>query len=76
MWADAQRDGRPAEYRWRFLRKFRNSIPCTTLQSLAEAAAGVPRSIAVNIRERKTWTQSKFCTCQNSVIYSVPAQEM
>jgi len=56
MWADAQRDGRPAEYRWRFLRKFRNSIPCTTLQSLAEAAAGVPCSNAVNIRERKTWT--------------------
>jgi len=23
--ADAQRDGRPAEYRWRPLRKFRNS---------------------------------------------------
>jgi len=36
MWADAQRDGRPAEYRWRLLRKFRNSIPCTTPQSLAE----------------------------------------
>jgi len=26
MWADAQRDGRPAEYRWCPLRKFRNSI--------------------------------------------------
>jgi len=26
MWADAQRDGRPAEYRWRPLRQFRNSI--------------------------------------------------
>ena len=35
-WADAQGDGRPAEYRWRRLRKFRNSIPCTTLQSLAD----------------------------------------
>jgi len=31
------RDGRPAEYRWRLLRKFRNSIPCTTPQSLADA---------------------------------------
>jgi len=30
MWADAQRDGRPAEYRWRPLRKFCISIPCTT----------------------------------------------
>jgi len=37
MWADAQRDGRPAEYRTRRLRKFRNSIPCTTPQSLADA---------------------------------------
>ena len=37
MWDDAQRDGRPAEYRWRPLQKFRNSIPCTTPQSLADA---------------------------------------
>ena len=32
---NAQRDGRSAEYRWRTLRKFRNSITCTTPQSLA-----------------------------------------
>jgi len=40
-------------------------------------------SNAANIGERKTWTQSEFCTWQNSVrwqeppkmyIYSVPAQ--
>jgi len=37
MWADAQRDGRAAEYRWRLLRKFRNSILFTTPQSLADA---------------------------------------
>jgi len=37
MWASAQRDGRPAEYRWHRLRKFRNSILCTTPQSLADA---------------------------------------
>jgi len=37
MWADAQRDGRPAEYSWRPLRKFGNSIPYTTPQSLADA---------------------------------------
>ena len=40
MWADSQRDGRTAEYKWRRLRKFRNSIPCTkrsTPQSLADA---------------------------------------
>jgi len=35
MWADAQRDDHPAEYRWRPLQKFRNSIPCTTPKSLA-----------------------------------------
>ena len=27
-------------------------------------AAGVPRSNAANIGERKTWTQREFCTCQ------------
>jgi len=54
MWADAQRDGRSAEYRWRPLRKFRNSIPCTMLQSFADHAAGVPCSNAANIGERKT----------------------
>ena len=40
MGADAQRGGRTAEYSWpvwRPLRKFRNYIPCTTLQSLADA---------------------------------------
>jgi len=35
VWADAQRDGRPAECRWRPVQKFRNSIPCTMPQSLA-----------------------------------------
>jgi len=37
MWANAQRDGRPAEYKWFPLRKFRNSIPCTTQPSLADS---------------------------------------
>jgi len=67
MWADAQRDGYPAQYRWRPLRNFRYSIPCTTPQSLADRAVGVPCSNAANIGERKTWTQSEFCTWQNSV---------
>ena len=47
------------------------------------AAAPVPCSNADNIGERKTWTQSEFCSQQNSVmgeeppkcIYSVPAQK-
>jgi len=34
---------------------------------LLTPAAGVPCSNAVNIGERKTWTQSEFCTWQNSV---------
>jgi len=83
MWADVQRDGRPAECRWRPLWKFRNSILCTTPQSLADPAAGVPCSNAANIGERKTWTQSEFCTWRNSTggkssqkcIYSVTAQD-
>jgi len=45
--------------------------------------AQVPCSNAANIRERKTWTQSEFCSWQNFVrgkslqkcIYSIPAQE-
>ena len=37
MWADAKRDGRPAEYRWRPLRKLCNSIPCSMPQILADA---------------------------------------
>ena len=67
MWADAQRDGRPAKYRWRPLRKFRNSIPCTTPQSLADPAAGVLYSNDANIGERKTWTQSEVCMRRNFV---------
>jgi len=37
MWDDAQRDSRPAEYRGRPVRKFRNSIPCASPHSLADA---------------------------------------
>jgi len=67
MWADAQRHGRPAEYRGRSLRKFRNSIPYTTRKVWLTPAAGVPCSNAANIGKGKTWTQSEFCTWQNSV---------
>jgi len=37
MWAAAQHDGHPAEYRWRPLQKFCNPIPCTVPQRLADA---------------------------------------
>jgi len=47
-------------------------------------AAGLPCSNAASIWEGKTWTQSEFCTWQNSItgispwkcIYSAPDQEM
>jgi len=46
-------------------------------------AAGVPSSNSASIRERKTWTQSEFCTWQipsggqspQKCIYNVPAHE-
>ena len=34
----------------------------------------VPYSNAANIGERKTWTQSQFCTCQNSVTGQEPSK--
>jgi len=57
MWADAQHDGRAAEYRWHSLQKFCNSIPC-----MADPAVRVPCSNAANIGDCKTWTQSEICT--------------
>ena len=52
----AQRDGRPGEYRWRPLRKFRNSIACTRRKAWLTPAGEVPCSNAANIGERKSWT--------------------
>jgi len=56
MLADAQRDGRPAEYRRRPLRQFRNSIPCTTPQIMTGACSLSACINAANIGERKSWT--------------------
>jgi len=84
MWADAQRDGRSAEYRWRLLRNYRNSIPCTTRQSLADARCWTAVQCRYQyIGERKTWTQSEFCTCQipsggkspRKCLYGVPGYQ-
>jgi len=63
MCADAQRDGRPAEYMYESC-----VIPflVARCQVWLTAAAGVSCSNADNIGERKTWTQSKFCVWQNS----------
>jgi len=57
-------------------RKFRNSVPCTTLRHKVwlTPTARMPCSNAVNIGERKTWTQSEFCTWQNSVRWQKPAK--
>ena len=47
---------------------FRNSIPCIPRRKVwLRPAAGVPSSNAANMGEGKTWTQSEFCTWQNSV---------
>jgi len=71
MWANAQGDGRPAEYAQR--RKV--WLTPTT---------GVPCSNAAKIGEREIGTQSECCTWQNSVtgqespkmyIHSIAAQE-
>jgi len=56
MWAVAHRDGRPAKYRWRPLRKFRNHILVPRRKVWLTPAAGVPCSNAANIGERKIWT--------------------
>jgi len=84
MWADAQRDGRPAEY----------GALCETsvipvlvprCKVWLTPAGRVPCSNTANIGQRKTWTQSKFCTWQSQsslraerplkCIYSVAAKE-
>ena len=65
MWADAQRDGRPAEYRWRHVlnaAKFgsRPLLEC--------------RAVTLPIGERKTWrTQTEFCTCMAKFRYGATA---
>jgi len=58
MWANAQHDGCPAKYRW-----------CRLLNAAVWLlpTARVPCSKAANIGEQKIWTQSEFCTWQNSV---------
>jgi len=65
MWADAQCDGRPAEYRWRPLRSSVISFLVPRRKLWLTPAAGVPCSNDANIGELKSWTQSEFCTWQN-----------
>jgi len=65
MSADAQRDGRPTEYKWRPL-LIQFLVPRRKLW--LTPTARVPSSNAANIGERKSWTQSESCTWQNSVM--------
>jgi len=84
-WANAQRDGRPAEYRWRRLRKFRNSIPCTTPQSLANAGcwSTVQKRCQYMYENARLGRKVNFAPGKipsggkspRKCIYSVPAQE-
>ena len=62
MWANAEHEGRPAE-------------SCAQRRKVwLTPAAGVPFSNTAKIRERKTWswTESEFCTWQNSVTGQEP----
>jgi len=64
MWANAQRDGRPAEYRWR---PVVNAAKFGLRPLLDCHVVTLPRG------ERKTWRmQSEFCTWQNSVTEQQP----
>ena len=64
MWINAQRDGRPAEYRWR---------PVLNAVKFGSRPLLDCRAVMLPIVERKTWrTQSEFCTWQNSVTEQQP----
>jgi len=59
MWANAQRDGRPAEYRWR---------PVLNTAKFGSRPLLDYRAVTLPIKECKTWRmQSEFCTGQNSI---------
>jgi len=76
MWANAQRDGRPAEYRWR---------PVLNASKFGSRPLLECRAVTLPIGERKTWrTQTEFCTpakfrygatAAKKCVYSVAAQE-
>ena len=64
MWANTQRDGRPAEYRWR---------PVLNAAKFGSRPLLDCRAVTLPIWERKTWrTQTEYCTWQNSVTEQQP----
>jgi len=64
MWANAQRDSRPSEYRSRPL--------LNAAVNWLTTATRVPCSNAANMGKRKTCTQRECCTWQNSVTGQEP----
>jgi len=84
MWADAQRDDRPAEYKWRPLRKFCNAIGCTTPQSLVDARCwSAGRAVTLPYENARLGRKVIFAPGKipsegkspRKCIYSVTAQE-
>jgi len=60
MWADAQRDGRPAQFRWCLVLNAAKFGSCLLLEC---------RAVTLPMGERKTSRmQSEFCTWKNSVM--------
>ena len=82
MWANAHRDGCPAEYRWRPLRKFVIPFLVRCRKVWLTSAVGVSCSNTANIgectfRRRVKFAHGKILSGQDpqKCIYSVPAQE-
>ena len=67
MWANAKRDGCLPNIGDTFCKISVIPFLVPRRKDWLTPAAGVPSSNAANIRERKTWTWSEFCTRQNSV---------
>jgi len=65
MWANAQRDGRPAEYRWRH--------PVLNAAKFGSRPLLKCRVVTLPKYERKTWRmQSEYYVLQNSVMGQQP----
>jgi len=62
MWADAQRDGRPADIGGAVCESSVFPFLVPRRKVWLTLTAGAPCSNAANIEERKTWTYSEFCT--------------
>ena len=73
MWADAQRDGRPGEYRWRgaLCESFLIPFLVPRRKVWLTSAAGVPCNNAANTRLGRQGARAP----ENVAIYSVPVQE-